>query len=136
MGCYSFDSHCEERYACADPDECTVYETPYVNLQCGCGGLDNPGIYQMPIWLLYPKKNQVTNLLVPVCSSASHVAYSTVRMEPQLMILGHAAGVIAALSVSTRLDAVQDVEKSVISQFLRADGQLLSLKDDSATAVQ
>jgi malonyl CoA-acyl carrier protein transacylase len=87
----------------------------------------------MPIWLLYPKKNQVTNLLVPVCSSASHVTYATVRMEPQLMMLGHAAGVIAALSVSMGLDAVQDVDKSAVSQQLRADGQLLSLEDDSAS---
>lgn len=137
MGCYGFDSHCEERYACIDPAVCAIYDTPYVNLQCGCGGIGDPGIYQMPTWLLFPKRLQVSNLLVPVCSSASHVAYATIRMEPQFMILGHAAGVIAALSVTMGLDAVQNVEKNALAAQLLADGQFLWLNDeDSVSTVQ
>ena len=70
----NFDSHCEERYACADPELCKLYDKPYVAVQCGCN-LPPPGVYQMPLWILYPKKQQAANLLVPVCNSASHVAH-------------------------------------------------------------
>jgi FAD dependent oxidoreductase len=130
MGCYGFDSHCVERYACTDPKQCTVYKnTPYANWQCGCN-LPDPGIYQMPIWVLFPKKHQVRNLLVPVCSSASHVAYATLRMEPQFMMLGHAAGVIAALSVQTG-PAVQDVNRDAVAERLLRDGQILALHESS-----
>jgi len=46
----------------------------------------------------------VENLLVPVCLSASHVAYSSVRMEPQYMMIGQAAGVVASLEKPTLHD--------------------------------
>jgi len=124
MGCYNFDSHCVEYYACTDPDVCVLYNKSYTGTECHVG-LDNPGIYQMPLWLLFPKREQVTNLLVPVCSSASHVAYATVRMEPQFMILGHAAGVAAALSVQAQT-AVQDVNPDDVTALLLADGALLT----------
>ena len=137
MGCYGFDSHCEERYACdpASHTGCTMYNKTYVAVECGCANVRSPGVYQMPISLLFPKRGEATNLLVPVCASASHVAYATIRMEPQFMILGHASGVVAALTASAihrgnASAAVQDVDTASLHATLLAEGALLNQSAD------
>jgi hypothetical protein len=68
--------------------------------------------YPIPYRSLTPKREDATNLLVPVCLSASHVAFGSVRMEPTLMMLGEAAG-CAAAQAARRGVAVQDVELEV-----------------------
>ena len=85
----------------------------------------------MPLSLLMPRRTDASNLLVPDCNSASHVAYATVRMEPQFMILGHAAGVVAALAArgasaaGGNATAVQDVDPATVYTALLKDGALL-----------
>lgn len=81
--------------------------------------------YQIPYRIMVPKQEQVSNLLVPVCFSASHVAYSTVRMEPQYMILGQAAGVAASIAVREK-KAVADVPIEELQTELRNEGAVLS----------
>src|SRR6185436_2713074 len=71
--------------------------------------------------VLLPKKNEVQNLLVPVCFSATHVAYSTLRMEPQYMILGQAAGVAAAMALKSG-KAVQEIDTADLSAKLKSQG--------------
>ena len=66
------------------------------------------GIYKIPYRALTPRKAECENLLVPVCCSASHIAMTSLRMEPVWMTLGQSAGVAAALAVKGGL-AVQDV---------------------------
>jgi FAD-dependent oxidoreductase family protein len=80
--------------------------------------------YGIPYRSLTPAREHAGNLLVPVCLSASHVAFGSVRMEPTLMLLGHAAGVAAA-QAARRGVAVQDVDVAAVQEALRQEGQVL-----------
>ncbi len=82
--------------------------------------------YGIPYRALVPGEEHCVNLLVPVCVSASHVAFSSIRMEPQYEMLGEAAGVAAALAVSTDA-AVQRVDVPLLRERLVARGQVLAV---------
>jgi hypothetical protein len=69
--------------------------------------------YPIPYRSLTPRREDANNLLVPVCLSASHVAFGSVRMEPTLMELGQAAG-LAAAQAARRGVAVQDVDVAAL----------------------
>jgi hypothetical protein len=107
MGSYNSDSHNVQRY---------ITEQDHVQNE---GNMEVPVTpYQIPYRLLLPKKNQVTNLLVTVCFSASHVTYSTLRMEPVYMIIGQAAGVAAKMSIDQKV-AAQDIDTAALTAKLR-----------------
>lgn len=81
--------------------------------------------YSLPYRSLLPRYDECDNLLVPVCLSASHVAFASVRMEPQYMLLGHAAGVAAAMAA--RGDGVvHRVGVGALRDRLAAQGQVLT----------
>jgi hypothetical protein len=82
--------------------------------------------YEIPYRSLVPQYHECENLLVPVCLSASHVAFASLRMEPQFMILGHSAGVAASLAVREALP-VQQVSVAALRQRLADQHQVLSL---------
>ena len=82
--------------------------------------------YPIPLRSLRPRREDCERLLVPVCLSASHVAFGSVRMEPTLMLLGEAAGTAAALAARGGC-AVQDVDAEAVQDRLRAAGQVLAL---------
>jgi hypothetical protein len=81
--------------------------------------------YPIPYRTLTPKREHATDLLAPICLSASHVAFASVRMEPTLMMLGHAAGAAAA-QAARRGAAVHDVDVEALQQSLRDAGQVLA----------
>src|SRR5690242_21931340 len=81
--------------------------------------------YEIAYRALTPLYRQCANLLVPVGMSATPVAYGSHRVEPQYMLMGHAAGVAAAMAAKSDT-AVQKVEIRALQSKLRSQGQILS----------
>jgi hypothetical protein len=112
MGSYNSDSHNVQRFV--QPDGTVQNE----------GNMEVPvRPYHVPYRVIVPKRSQAVNLLVPVCFSASHVTYSTMRMEPVYMIVGQAAGVAASLAVREK-KPVQDIDPQSLSAILRKGGMV------------
>jgi hypothetical protein len=82
------------------------------------------GIYKIPYDAIIPRRSQCENLLVPVCCSASHIAMTSLRMEPVWMILGESAGTAAAIA-AREIMSVQDIAYSKLREKLLALGQRL-----------
>jgi hypothetical protein len=82
--------------------------------------------WDIPYRALLPRYSECQNLLVPVCISASTIAYASFRMEPQYMIAGQAAGVAAA--IASREDIpVHWVPIDALQSILGGEGQILLL---------
>ena len=81
------------------------------------------GPYGIAYGAITPKRAECKNLLVPVCLSASHIAYGSIRMEPGFFALGQAAGTAAAFAVADGV-AVQDVDYGKLAARLFSDGQV------------
>jgi len=110
MGSYNSDSHNVQRH---------INERGFVENEGDVQVSVKP--YQIAYRVLTPKRAEATNLLVPVCFSASHIAYSSMRMEPQYMIIGHAAGIAASLAISGN-SAVQDIPIAELQRRLKDEG--------------
>ena len=81
--------------------------------------------YPIEYLSLTPRRSECRNLLVPVCLSASHIAYGSIRMEPVFFALGQVAGTAAAQSISENVP-VQDIGYERLRRRLLEDGQVLS----------
>ena len=97
--------------------------------------------YPISYRCIVPKKSDCRNLLVPVCLSASHIAYGSIRMEPVFMELGQSASIAAGLAIDKGL-SIQEVDVAGIRQILKsnplADGstpEILIDNDDTAHVV-
>jgi len=116
MGSYSMDSHNCQRYV---SPEGFVKNEGDVEVSPG-------GPYLISYRSIVPKREEAGNLLVPVCLSASHIAYGSIRMEPVFMILGQSAATAAALAVEHG-STVQDVDYQELRELLLKDRQILDL---------
>lgn len=106
VGSYALDCHYVSKVI--DKDGKLRYE----------GTIFTPVIpYTISYYSLTPKKNECTNLLVPVCLSASHVAFSSIRMEPVYMVLGQSAAVAASMAIDKNA-AVQDIAYDKLAEKL------------------
>jgi hypothetical protein len=86
--------------------------------------VDIPAPYPIGYRSIVPSATECTNLLVPVCLSASHVAYGSIRMEPVYMILAQSAATAAVLAGDRGID-IQRLGYDVLAPRLLADGQIL-----------
>ena len=120
LGSYNMDSNNVQRYV--TPDGAAQNEG---DVQVGPGGS-----YAISYRAIVPKKGEAANLLVPVCLSATHVAYSSVRMEPQYMMIGQAAGDTAALSIKDGVP-VGKVNVETLQQKLRSQNAILHLDQEA-----
>jgi hypothetical protein len=69
---------------------------------------------------IVPKKSECTNLLVPVCLSASHIAYGSIRMEPVFMVLGQSSAIAAVMAIDLQLP-LQEVPIKKLQEELKED---------------
>ena len=79
-------------------------------------------VYNVPYGVIVPK--EVSNLLLPVPVSGTHIGFSTLRMEPCWMALGQAAGTAAALAIQDGT-SVQEVSIPKLQDELLHQGATL-----------
>lgn len=130
MAAYTMDSHNCQRLVVEKDGVAMVRNEGDVQV----GGF---GPYPISYRALVSKTAECTNLIVPVCLSASHIAYGSIRMEPVFMVLGQTAGVAAAQAINED-KAVQGIDVGRLQRTLREnpllDGshpELLVDNDDS-----
>jgi hypothetical protein len=80
--------------------------------------------YPISYGALVPRTAECANLLVPVCLSASHISYGSIRMEPVFMVLGQSAATAAVLAIEAEVP-VQKVAYPKLRERLLQDKQVL-----------
>lgn len=136
--------HCQGREIAEDPIGLAAYtmDSHHQQRYVTSGGMvKNEGDVQVggfsPYAISYrsitPKKSECGNLLVPVCLSASHIAFGSIRMEPVFMVLGQSAATAASLSITENC-TVQNVSYSQLADRLLTDQQILQWTGPRKTA--
>jgi hypothetical protein len=148
MGSYPADGHYSTRGPCivsAGNASCSMATseeelaaaqrngTLWVGGEGYVGATSSTALYQIPYFALLPRRADATNLLCPLTPSASHVTFASLRMEPQFMILGQAAGAAAALAAAAGV-AVQDLPPATLRAALLAGGAVLCKQGAPACA--
>ena len=114
LAAYGMDSHNIQRYVDADGHARNE------------GDIQVHGFSPYPIAYrsIRPKQSECTNLLVPVCVSATHIAYGSIRMEPVFMVLGQSAATAACQAIDAGT-SVQEIDYTKLKERLLADAQVL-----------
>ena len=96
----------------------------------GRGGF---GPYQIGYGAITPKQSECENLLATFALSASHTAFSSIRMEPVFMVTSQSAATAACLAIDAGVP-VQQLDYEPLRRQLLADGQVLNWAGTSAPA--
>ncbi|MGK7397405.1 MAG: FAD-dependent oxidoreductase [Candidatus Cyclobacteriaceae bacterium M3_2C_046] len=118
LGSHWIDSHHVQRVAISD--------TTFTNEGRIWHKVTEP--FEIPYRILLPKSTEANNLLVPVASSVSHVAFCAFRLEPTWMQMGHVAGTAAALSLRNNC-VVTDLSLADLQYQLRLEGMIFKIDD-------
>jgi len=107
MGAYNMDSHNAER----------IVVNGMVKNE---GDVQINGIHPYPVAYrsVTPKAGECSNLLVPVCLSASHMAYGSIRMEPVFMVLAQSSAMAACMAIDKKT-SVQQVDVQQLQAMLK-----------------
>jgi hypothetical protein len=99
------------------------------------------GPYPIAYRSIIPKAEDCKNVFVPVCLSATHIAYGSIRMEPVFMVLAQSSAVAASMAIDSK-KAVQDIDVAKLQEQLRlkplatnATAEILVDNDDAANVV-
>jgi hypothetical protein len=124
------EHHCVGDSVVADPIALAAYTMDSHNCQRlvvdgmvkNEGNVEIGGFPPYPISYrsITPKEKECTNLLVPVCLSASHIAFGSIRMEPVFMVLGQVAAIAANEAMNKDL-SVQDVDYKNIKNIMETN---------------
>ncbi len=117
LAAYTMDSHNVQRYV--DKNGQAKNE----------GDVEVGGFLPYPISYrsIIPKAEECTNLLVPVCLSASHIAFGSIRMEPVFMVLGQSAAIAASIAIKTN-QPLQNIDYEKLREQLKSANQVLSFQ--------
>jgi hypothetical protein len=124
MGAYTLDSHNTQRF---------LSGSQVKNEGDIQASVPNP--YPIAYRSIVPATGECENLLVPWCTSSSHIAFGSIRMEPVFMCLGQSAATAACLALDEGV-SVQQLNYAKLSLQLLANGQILSLNAPEATPLE
>ena len=114
LAAYGMDSHHIQRYV-----DVNGYVKNEGNVEAH---VESP--YPISYRAIIPKAGEAENLVVPVCVSASHIAFGSIRMEPVFMVLGQSAAIAAGLALDQDV-ALQDLPYSALRTVLLEKDQVL-----------
>lgn len=117
LAAYGMDSHQFQRYVDANR-----YVQNEGNVEAHVSAP-----YPISYRSIIPHKGECTNLLVPVCLSATHIAFGSIRMEPVFMLLGQSAATAASIAIDNN-QSVHEISYTELRSQLLKDKQLLSNK--------
>lgn len=127
MAAYQMDSHNCQRIVVVKDGVAMVKNEGNVEI----GGL---GPYPISYRSLISKSDECKNLFVPVCLSASHIAYGSIRMEPVFMQLAQSVATAAVMAIDEN-QAVQDIDVNSLQEQLKtnplADGSVAEIQIDN-----